>query len=114
MIVAKTKPDHERPCCIVVEDLNVSGMLKNRKLSRAIADVGFYELRCQLQYKAEQAGSLVYTVSRWEPSSKTCSWCGWIYEDLKLSDRVFHCKECGYAADRDYNAAVNLALKAAQ
>jgi putative transposase len=112
LIVAKTKPDQERPCCIVVEDLNVSGMLKNRKLARSIADVGFHEFRRQLEYKATFSGSLVYTVSRWEPSSKTCSWCGWIDEDLQLSDRVFHCKECGYVADRDFNAAVNLALAA--
>ena len=112
-IIAKTKPDHQRPACIVLEDLHVSGMLKNRKLSRAIADVGFAELRRQLTYKAEQAGSLIYTVSRWEPSSKTCSWCGWIDEDLSLADRVFCCEECGYVADRDLNAALNLALRAA-
>src|SRR5262249_6632603 len=107
-ITAKTKPDQERPCCIVMEDLNVSGMLKNRKLARAIADMGFYEFRRQLEYKAKLAGSLVYTVSQWEPSSKTCSWCGWIDEDLTLSDRVFHCEECGYVIERDLNAAINL------
>src|SRR5262249_32013193 len=101
MITAKTKTDHERPCCIVMEDLNVSGMLKNRKLARAIADMGFYEFKRQLEYKARFAGSLVYTVSQWEPSSKTCSWCGWRDCDLQLSDRVFHCEECGYVADRD-------------
>jgi putative transposase len=113
MIVAKTKPVHERPTCIVLEDLQISGMLKNRKLSRAIADVGFFEFRRQLVYKTNQAGSLVYTVSRWEPSSKTCSWCGWIDEDLTLADRIFRCEECGYVSDRDYNAAINLALVAA-
>ncbi|HEY4388943.1 MAG TPA: RNA-guided endonuclease TnpB family protein [Ktedonobacteraceae bacterium] len=113
MIVAKTKPDHERPACIVLEDLSIKGMLKNRKLSRAIADVGFFEFRRQLEYKAKQTGSLVYTVSRWEPSSKTCSWCGWMDEDLRLSDRIFVCEECGYVADRDANAAINLALAAA-
>jgi len=113
LIVAKTKPDQGRPSCIVMEDLNVSGMLKNRKLSRAIADMGFYEFRRQLTYKAGYAGSLVYTVSRWEPSSKTCSWCGWEDCNLTLSDRIFLCKECGYVADRDYNAAINLALLAA-
>jgi putative transposase len=112
-ITAKTKPDQERPCCIVMEDLNVSGMLKNRKLARAIADVGFYELRRQIEYKAMLAGSLVYTVSQWEPSSKTCSCCGWVDEHLTLSDRIFHCKECGYVIDRDLNAAINLALAAA-
>lgn len=114
MIVAKTKPDYERASCIVLEDLNVSGMLKNRKLSRAVADVGFFEFRRQLEYKATQSGSLVYTVFRWEPSSKTCSWCGWIDEDLQLSDRIFRCEECGSVCDRDYNAAINLALAAAE
>ncbi|GHO85742.1 RNA-guided endonuclease InsQ/TnpB family protein [Dictyobacter formicarum] len=113
LIVAKTKPDQERPTCIVLEDLQVSGMVKNGKLSRAITDVGWSEFRRQLAYKAKQVGSLVYTVSRWEPSSKTCSWCGWIDEDLMLSDRLFHCAECGYVIDRDLNAAINLALKAA-
>ena len=113
LIVAKTKPDQERPTCIVLEDLHVSGMVKNRKLSRAIVDVGFSEFCRQLEYKANQAGSLVYTVSRWEPSSKTCSWCGWVDEDLTLSDRIFSCEECGYVIDRDVNAAINLALKAA-
>jgi putative transposase len=113
MIVAKTKPVHERPTCIVLEDLHVSGMLKNRHLSRAIADVGFSEFRRQLEYKTHQAGSLVYTVSRWEPSSKTCSWCGWIDEDLTLADRIFHCEDCGSTIDRDLNAALNLALTAA-
>jgi len=91
----------------------VSGMLKNRNLARSITDAGFYEFRRQLEYKARYAGSLVYTVSRWEPSSKTCSWCGWIDEDLQLSDRIFVCEECEYIVDRDYNAAINLALAAA-
>src|SRR5436305_3782001 len=109
MIGAKTKPDQERPSVIVIEDLNVSGMLKNRKLSRAIADVGFAEFRRQITYKAKQAGSLIHVVSRWEPSSKRCSCCGWIVQDQTLNDRVFVCHECGYVADRDYNAARNLA-----
>lgn len=111
-IVAKTKPEEERPACVVIEDLNVAGMLKNRKLSRAIADVGFYEFRRQLTYKAGYAGSLIHVVSRWEPSSKRCSCCGWINENLQLSDRVFVCIECGYVADRDYNGAKNLAQEA--
>ncbi len=109
MIVAKTKPDQERPSCVVIEDLNVHGMLKNRKLARSIADVGFYEFRRQLEYKAGYAGSLVHVVSRWEPSSKRCSCCGWIDEDQTLDDRTFVCENCGYVADRDYNAAKNLA-----
>ncbi len=112
MIVAKNKPDQERPVCIVIEDLNVSGMLKNRKLARAIADVGFYELRRQLEYKASQSGSLVHVVSQWYPSSKTCSCCGWIDKDQALSDRMFVCEDCGYVADRDYNAAKNLSQSA--
>lgn len=108
-IVAKTKPDIERPAVIVIEDLNVSGMLKNRKLSRAIADVGMYEFRRQLEYKSEQAGSTVKVVSRWYPSSKTCSNCGWVDEDQTLNDRTFICKKCGIVLDRDLNAALNLA-----
>ncbi len=108
-IVAKTKPSEERPSCIVIEDLNVSGMLKNRKLSRAIADVGLYEFRRQVTYKAAQAGCAVKIVSRWFPSSKTCSSCGTVKETLDLSERVFVCEDCGYVADRDYNAAKTLA-----
>jgi putative transposase len=102
--IAKTKP-----CTIVLEDLNVKGMMKNRKLSRAVGDVGMYEFKRQITYKAEKYGSMVNTVSRWFPSSKTCSCCGWVDEDLDLSDRVFVCERCGYVADRDYNAAKNLA-----
>lgn len=113
LIVARTKPAQERPAVIVLEDLQVAGMLKNRKLSRAIADVGFAEFRRQIIYKAEQAGSEVLIVSQWEPSSKTCSWCGWIDEDLTRADRIFQCEACGYVADRDANASVNLALAAA-
>jgi putative transposase len=112
-MVMKTKSPDERPAVIVIEDLHVSGMLKNRKLSRAIADVGFAEFRRQITYKAEQAGSDVIVVSQWEPSSKTCSWCGWVDEDLTLADRLFQCEACGYVDDRDANAAINLVLVAA-
>jgi putative transposase len=108
-IVAKTKPSEQRPSVIVLEDLNVSGMLKNRKLSRAIADVGLYEFRRQLTYKAARVGCEVKIVSRWFPSSKTCSSCGTVKESLDLSERVFVCEDCGYVADRDYNAAKTLA-----
>lgn len=108
-IVTRTKPDSERPACIVLEDLNVSGMLKNRKLSRAIADVGMYEFKRQLTYKAAYAGIEIKQVSRWFPSSKTCSSCGTVREELMLSERVFVCHDCGYIADRDYNAARVLA-----
>jgi putative transposase len=111
-IVAKTKPDLERPATIVLEDLHIQGMLKNRKLSRAISDVGLHEFKRQLTYKAAWAGVEVKQVSRWYPSSKTCSCCGWIDEDLTLSDRVFVCLDCGYVADRDYNAGKNLAQSA--
>ncbi len=102
--IAKTKPR-----VIVLEDLNIKGMMKNRKLSRAVGDVGMYEFKRQIIYKAEKYGSMVNTVSRWFPSSKTCSCCGWVDEDLDLADRVFVCERCGYVADRDYNAAKNLA-----
>lgn len=111
-IVARTKPDTERPSVIVLEDLNVSGMLKNRKMSRAIADVGLSEFRRQIEYKAHFAGVQVKMVSRWYPSSKTCSACGWIHEDLTLADRVFCCQQCGVVLDRDENAALNLVASA--
>ncbi|GHO50807.1 RNA-guided endonuclease InsQ/TnpB family protein [Ktedonospora formicarum] len=108
-LVARTKPESERPACIVLEDLNISGMLKNRTLSRAIADVGMYEFRRQIEYKAASVGVRVVIVSRWEPSSKTCSCCGTVRETLGLNERVFVCEDCGYVADRDSNAAKNLA-----
>ena len=111
-LVAKTKPAEKRAAVIGIEDLGVSGMLKNRKLARAIADVGLSEFRRQLTYKAEQAGVQVHVVSRWEPSSKTCSGCGWYHADLQLADRVFVCQECGLVIDRDLNAARNLELLA--
>ena len=111
-IVARTKPDSERPAVIVLEDLQISGMLKNRRLSRAIADVGMYEFRRQIEYKARAASVQVKFVSRWYPSSKTCSDCGWIHEDLTLASRVFICQQCGVVLDRDENAALNLAASA--
>lgn len=111
-LVAKTKPDAERPSVIVLEDLNISGMLKNRKLSRAIADVGMYEFKRQVLYKAAFAGVQVKLASRWEPSSKTCHACGWVKEDLTLALRVFVCEDCGMVMDRDLNAAYNLAALA--
>jgi putative transposase len=111
-IVARTKPNSERPAVIVLEDLHVSGMLKNRRLSRAIADVGMYEFRRQIEYKAREAFVQVKFVSRWYPSSKICSDCGWIHEDLTLASRVFICQQCGVVLDRDENAALNLAASA--
>ena len=111
-IVAKTKPHNERPSVIVLEDLNVKGMLKNRKLARAISDVGLGEFKRQIFYKATYAGIEVKQVSRWFPSSKTCSSCGTVKEELALSERVYVCEECGYVADRDYNAAKVLVASA--
>jgi IS605 OrfB family transposase len=111
-LVAKNKPSNQRPAVIVIEDLNVSGMVKNRHLSRAIADVGLYEFRRQIEYKAKDAGCLVRVVSRWEPSSQTCSGCGWRHPNLTLADRVFICQECGLTIGRDVNAAQNLAALA--
>jgi len=108
-IVAKTKSSDERPRVIVLEDLNISGMLKNRRLSRAIADGGLYEFRRQIAYKARQAGVAIESVSRWFPSSKTCSGCGTVKEELSLSERVFVCEACGLTMDRDLNAARVLA-----
>ncbi|MDJ0534496.1 MAG: transposase [Xenococcaceae cyanobacterium MO_207.B15] len=93
---------------IVIEDLNVSGMLKNGKLAKAIADMGFYEFRRQLEYKCQLYGSELIVADRWFPSSKTCSLCGWYNPDLKLSDRWFLCAECGSFLERDGNAAINL------
>jgi putative transposase len=93
---------------IVIEDLCVSGMLRNRKLSRAIADVGFYEFRRQLEYKCEWYGSELVVAPRFFPSSKKCSACGNIKKELTLSNRVYVCTECGLEMDRDLNAACNL------
>ena len=104
------KATSQRARALVVEDLNVSGMLQNRKLSRAIADVGMYEFRRQLTYKAETVGLPIKIESRWYPSSKTCSCCGWIDEQQTLADRTFICQQCGVILDRDLNAACNLAV----
>ncbi|WP_126599284.1 RNA-guided endonuclease InsQ/TnpB family protein [Dictyobacter aurantiacus] len=108
-LVMKTKSPNERPAVIVLEDLNVSGMLKNRHLSRAITDVGFFEFRRQMDYKAQQSGIQVKVISRWEPTSKTCSRCKAVREEIDLSERIFICHECGFVIDRDLNAAYNLA-----
>ncbi|MGW5361731.1 IS607 family element RNA-guided endonuclease TnpB [Actinopolymorpha pittospori] len=97
---------------IVVEDLNITGMLSNRKLARHIADAGFGEFRRQLEYKAERFGSRVIVADRWFPSSKTCSGCGTVKAKLLLSEREYVCKTCGLIMDRDENAARNLAALA--
>src|SRR6266852_8375461 len=111
-LVAKNKPTEKRPAVIGIEDLHVSAMLKNRTLARAIADVGLSEFRRQVTYKAQDAGVQIQVVSRWEPSSKTCSCCGWYNASLSLADRIFVCQECGLVIDRDLNAARNLELLA--
>ncbi len=94
---------------IVIEDLNVSGMMKNRKLARAMADVGMGEFRRQLEYKAAWYGSRVVVADRFFPSSKRHFKCGYVYADLKLSEREWICPKCGEMVDRDFNAALNLA-----
>jgi putative transposase len=108
-IVARTKPDTERPCAVVLEDLNVSGMLHNHHLARAIADVGMYEFGRQMRYKATWSGCEVVVAERWYPSSKRCSECGQVKDRLALSERVYQCDGCGLVIDRDLNAARNLA-----
>ncbi|GAX38649.1 RNA-guided endonuclease InsQ/TnpB family protein [Nodularia sp. NIES-3585] len=97
---------------IGIEDLNVSGMLTNGKLSKAIADMGFYEFRRQLEYKTQLYGSKLVIVDRFYPSSKTCSHCGEKKSSLSLSQRVFTCEICGFECDRDLNAAHNLSQEA--
>jgi len=93
---------------ICLEDLNVKGMMKNRRLSRAIQDLGFYELKRQLIYKANQFGKTVKSVERFFPSSKTCSCCGFKLEKLSLSVRKWTCEKCGAKHERDINASINI------
>ena len=100
--IVKTKPSY-----ITIEDLNVSGMMKNKHLSKAVASQKFYEFRTKLQAKCKESGIELRVVDRWYPSSKTCHCCGVIRKDLKLSDRIFRC-DCGYIEDRDFNAALNM------
>ena len=96
------------PHRIVMEDLNVKGMMKNRHLSRAIQEQCFNEFIRQMKYKSEWRGIEFLQAYRFYPSSKTCHNCGCIKKDLKLKDRVYVCNECGYTEDRDFNAALNL------
>jgi putative transposase len=93
---------------ICLEDLNVKGMLKNHKLAKAISDMGFYEFKRQIEYKATLFGNWISTVSKWFPSSKKCSNCGHKKTELKLSERTYHCDKCDFEADRDLNAAINI------
>jgi putative transposase len=93
---------------LCLEDLNVKGMMGNRKLSRAISDVGFYEFRRQLEYKARLYSSQVVVINRWLPTSKACSNCACVKNVLALSERVYACEHCGFELDRDLNAARNI------
>ena len=99
---------------IVVEDLNITGMLANRRLAKHIADAGFAEIRRQLAYKTRWNGGRLLVADRWYPSSKTCSGCGAAKAKLALSEREYHCEACGLVIDRDRNAAANLAALAAE
>jgi putative transposase len=93
---------------VVLEDLNVSGMVKNHHLAQAIVDVGFYEFRRQMDYKGKWYGCQVILANRFYPSSKRCSQCGHIKAAMDLSERVYICDHCGLMIDRDLNAALNL------
>lgn len=97
------------PKGIVIEDLNVKGMMKNRHLSKHIKDAMFYEFRRQLEYKCLQYGIQLVVANRFYPSSKTCSYCGCIKSKLSLNERTYKCDSCGLEKDRDLNAAENLA-----
>ena len=100
--IVKTKPSY-----ITIEDLNVSGMMKNRHLSKAVASQKFYEFKSKLKAKCDENGIELRIVNRFYPSSKLCHCCSSIKKDLKLSDRIYKC-DCGYVEDRDFNAALNL------
>lgn len=102
----------KKPERIVIEDLNVKGMMKNKHLSKAVAQQGFNEIKNQLVYKCEDYGIELVLADRWYPSSQTCSKCGYVRtgkDKLKLKDRTFTCPECGHKMDRDLNASINLA-----
>ena len=101
--IVKTKPSR-----IVMEALNIRGMMKNRHLSKAIQKQGLYEFKRQIQYKCEKRGIEFVEADKWYPSSKTCSCCGNIKVKLSLSERTYHCEACGLSIDRDLNASINL------
>ena len=94
---------------VVLEDLNVAGMMRNHHLAKSISDAGMGELRRQVTYKAEWYGVNLVIASRFFASSKTCSGCGQVKETLMLSERTYNCEHCGLVIDRDLNAAINLA-----
>ncbi|MDE6088005.1 MAG: transposase [Oscillospiraceae bacterium] len=102
-VLVKTKP-----MWMTLENLNIKGMMKNRHLSKAIAQQKFFEFRIKMTAKCRAYGIELRFVDRFYPSSKTCHQCGYIKSDLKLSDRIYICPDCGYTADRDFNASLNL------
>lgn len=95
------------PSYITIEDLNISGMMKNKHLSKAVASQKFYEFRIKLEVKCKELGIELRIVDRWYPSSKLCHCCGFVKKDLRLSDRIYKC-DCGYVEDRDFNTSLNL------
>ncbi|KOC49993.1 MULTISPECIES: RNA-guided endonuclease InsQ/TnpB family protein [Clostridium] len=101
--IVKTKPSR-----VVMETLNIKGMLKNKHLSKAISEQCLYDFKVKMQYKCKFYGIEFVEADKWYPSSKTCSCCGAIKKDLKLSDRVYKCSKCGFVIDRDLNASINL------
>jgi putative transposase len=94
---------------LVIEDLNVTGMMRLRALAKALSDAGFGDVRRLFTYKASWYGCDLVVADRWFASSKTCSTCGHVKDTLSLSERMYHCDMCGLVLDRDVNAAVNLA-----
>ncbi|MGA6580783.1 RNA-guided endonuclease InsQ/TnpB family protein [Providencia sp. NPDC089923] len=102
--IVKTKPYR-----IVMETLNIKGMMRNQHLAKAIQKQGLYEFKKQIQYKCEKYGIAFIEADQWYPSSKMCVSCGNIKRNLKLADRMYHCEMCGHVQDRDLNASINLA-----
>ncbi|MEQ8753128.1 MAG: RNA-guided endonuclease TnpB family protein [Coleofasciculus sp. G1-WW12-02] len=97
---------------IGIENLNVSGMMANHKLAKAIGDMGFFEFKRQLEYKCQLYWSTLIVVERWYPSTKTCSQCHTVKDSMPLSERVFRCDNCGLEIARDFNASINLEIAA--
>ena len=96
-----------KPNPIVLEDLNVQGIMSNRHLAKVVQEQGFYEFRRQIEYKAAWAGLHVVIADRFYPSSKTCIACGHVKKNLRLSERIYHCEQCGNEIDRDLQVAIN-------
>ena len=105
---ATTKLIKLNPSAIIIEDLNIKGMMKNKHLSKTVADCAFYEIRRQLEYKCKWNNIKLIVADRWYPSSKICSCCGNKKTKLSLSERTYICECCGTVIDRDYNASLNL------